>query len=117
MTFSIVTSCVFQFCSDTESSATKTSHPTSPTKCVTNETRSIGHDQSKTSPTTISTKSIISSDTDSYTGPPSTDSEAPPSYEDACQTQITVKSTVNTGDTAQGDDTLDENVEFSERLI
>ena len=100
-----------------EGNARKPADSTSHGKSVTSDRQSPSLNKSNPSPIT---KSISSSDTDSYTGPPSTDSEAPPSYEDACNGQITIKSSsvaaVADGVT-QADDNLDENLEFSERLI
>ena len=103
-----------------EDNSRKSTDSTSPVKSVTSNSPSPASNKSNPSPITKSTKSISSSDTDSYTGPPSTDSEAPPSYEDACSGQITIKSSsvaAVADDATQADDILDENLEFSERLI
>ena len=103
-----------------EANAQKPPDSTSHLKSVTSNIQSPGLNKSNPSPITKSSKSISSSDTDSYTGPPSTDSEAPPSYEDACNGQITIKSSsvaAVADDVTQADDILDENLEFSERLI
>ena len=103
-----------------EGNARKPADSTSHGKSVTSDRQSPSLNKSNPSPITKSTKSISKSDTDSYTGPPSTDSEAPPSYEDACYGQIAIKSSsvaaVADG-VSQADDNLDENLEFSERLI
>ena len=103
-----------------EGNARKPADSTRPVKSVTSDSQSLSLNKSNPSPITKSSKSISSSDTDSYTGPPSTDSEAPPSYEDACNGQITIKSSsvaAVADDVTQADDNLDENLEFSERLI